>query len=362
MWECKYGKEPLDLKLFTIRVFQKIWILLIGLLIGAILGGGIYYVNKVVMAKGSEYKAESVVYVDFAKDDQGNYYYAFNSIGWSDLVKTDLMVEETLKNMTLEATPEEIKASVAVRPGTDYRMILLDVTNTNPKLAMDIAKGMEQAFLNLGQELRECERIRVITTPESAPLVVVDTHTLRAAFGGALLTGVLTVLALLFWAALDDSLYTAIAFEKRYRLPALGTITKKRQQSYMTELKNNVEWLGTKYKHLGMLTLPEDTVEPKQLDEIVKIIKNTGVIIDAITTETPDREYYNQARSYDGIVLAIRWGESGGAVEQYLSTLIQQDCRVAGAILYDGEDRILNWYAAGFRKTSMQAGAGRTSL
>ena len=56
MREWPYAKEPFDTKLFVLRFIKKIHWVLIGMLIGAVLVGGGYYIKKVVLGGPVEYE------------------------------------------------------------------------------------------------------------------------------------------------------------------------------------------------------------------------------------------------------------------------------------------------------------------
>ena len=50
-------------------------------------------------------------------------------------------------------------------------------------------------------------------------------------------------------------------------------------------------------------------------------------------------------RKSSGVVLMVPWGDkSGNVVEKTIAFLEKQDCKIAGAILYDVEDAFLRKY------------------
>ena len=78
MWECKYGKEPLDTRLCFLRLVQKWWLVLLAAVAGAILFGGIYFLTHVVYGPAREYVAESEFYIEYVgavtQEQQYTYY------------------------------------------------------------------------------------------------------------------------------------------------------------------------------------------------------------------------------------------------------------------------------------------------
>ena len=47
MWECNYGKEPLDIRLLVLRFLRKSPLILAAALLGALCVGGPYFLVKV---------------------------------------------------------------------------------------------------------------------------------------------------------------------------------------------------------------------------------------------------------------------------------------------------------------------------
>ena len=73
MREWPYAKEPFDTKLFVLRFMKKIQWVLLGILIGAFLIGGGYYLKKVVFGGPTEYEITTTYYIEYVhRDDKGN--------------------------------------------------------------------------------------------------------------------------------------------------------------------------------------------------------------------------------------------------------------------------------------------------
>ena len=72
MWECKYGKEPLDMRLCFLRLLRKAWLVALMAVLGAAVFGGIYFVSHVVYGPAREYKAESEFYIEYV--NKNSYY------------------------------------------------------------------------------------------------------------------------------------------------------------------------------------------------------------------------------------------------------------------------------------------------
>ena len=68
MHEIKYADAGMDIKKLILCLFGKIWVLIAASLLGAVLGGAIYGMARVVPESEREYQAVSKVYLDFAPD------------------------------------------------------------------------------------------------------------------------------------------------------------------------------------------------------------------------------------------------------------------------------------------------------
>ena len=64
-------REGIDLKLMALLYRKKIWISLVGMLVGAVFAGGLYFLMHVLYAPAREYEAVSKLYLTFAKMTTG---------------------------------------------------------------------------------------------------------------------------------------------------------------------------------------------------------------------------------------------------------------------------------------------------
>lgn len=59
MWRCEYGKEPFDMRLFVLLCRRRLWMVLAGILAGAALAGGVYYMKNVTFGGVIPYTMDS---------------------------------------------------------------------------------------------------------------------------------------------------------------------------------------------------------------------------------------------------------------------------------------------------------------
>ena len=65
MWQCDYGKEPFDMRLFVLLCARRLWVVLAGILAGLVLTGGIYYVKNVTLGGIIPYTMDSKYYLEY---------------------------------------------------------------------------------------------------------------------------------------------------------------------------------------------------------------------------------------------------------------------------------------------------------
>lgn len=227
MWECKYGREPLDTRLCLLRLLKKSWWLLGITLAGAVLSGGIYFLSHVVYGPAREYTAESQFYIEY-KDavTQEQQYTFYNKETWETLIHTDIFmdevwqeVQEATSSWDSEITREEICESVAATLLTDVRLVHATVTTPSPELTMIISRALEPGFVKFGNQQREIDEIRRVLTPVKAELTVFDNRLLQACILGAVLFFAFALFVCYLYAVLDTSIYVPLEFERRFGIP-----------------------------------------------------------------------------------------------------------------------------------------------
>lgn len=234
MWECKYGKEPLDTRLCFLRLLRKAWLLLLMAVLGAALFGGIYFLSHVVYGPAREYKAESEFYIEYKNAVTEEQQYTFyNKETWESLIHTDLFMDTVMEEaekqtaaMDRVITRKEVSDAVFATLLTDVRIVHVTVTTNSPFLTMVISGALEPAFVKFGEQQREIDEIRPILIPEEAALTVADNRNVQACVLGAVVFVCFTLFAMYLYAALDTSIYIPLEFERRFGIPMEVSSTK----------------------------------------------------------------------------------------------------------------------------------------
>lgn len=352
MQECAYGREPLDLKLLLLHLLNKIWIIFLIAILGELLCGGIYFLNKIVFGEGITYEAVSTYYVDYGTDSlTDNAFTYINGTTWNDVwVHSDAFVGKILKKTEEEArrltgralTAEEIKASVSAALETDLRVPILTVRTESPDLTLLISRALEETMLEFGEsgELKEINGIRLVISPEMAERKILDDRTGRACILGVVLGAFFALVGLCLYYMLDDSIHVPETFEYRYGIPMLGTINS-------AELPQNFAHLFRDKKTVSLLSVEAETAVGDVEKELKKALE--GHLTDKEFVCMPGIEQSPQVveriRETDGLLLLIEAGaHDSKRIEHQLQLLKKQDIEITAALLIHADEKFLRAY------------------
>ena len=319
----KYANEGMDCKKLFILFLQKFWIAVLAAVLGAVLGGGIYLLQHVVLNSTREYRAESKIYLDFAPDETGEVYQAYNGYTWNDLMSTDRILNTTMSYLPDRYTEEEVIAATSAQILSDLRLLTITITTFDADKTEEILKATDLSLVDMGKREKEFNNIEVIKETE-AKMVVADPRLLQAVLVGLVVALVLTLLAMALIYVLDDKIYVPGDLKSVTTLPFVGfqnTAGKEEElpEKLQKDLEINREYIAEKSGTL----------------ETVELRKN-----DAIT-----KQMYERLQKADGLLLAIPYGKMDRASLAYRIEQLQlQDCKPAGILIQDADMRFMKWY------------------
>ena len=218
--------EELDLKeLFEMFWNQKIKIILIVAIFAVI---GIIYTMTFVTP---EYTATTTLVL--AGQESAN---ASNTITttdltinsklvatYSELVTSTNVVRQVISNLGIPMEEETLKKNISVsaREGTD--MIEIDVINTNPKYAMQIANETAKVFMNQVAEIYNINNVHVVDQAEEPKAPSNINHT-KDVMIFAFIGVVISVIYVLIANMLDNTIKTREEVERLYKIPVIAEI------------------------------------------------------------------------------------------------------------------------------------------
>lgn len=352
MWECAYGREPLDGKLFLLRLTKRIWVLLVAALLGALLCGTIYFVQKIVLGEGITYETTSTYYVDYGTDPlTDNTFTYINGTTWNDMwIQSDVFISDILKKTGMEAekilgkplTEQMLKSYISADLPSDLRMPVTKVKTPDAKLTMLIKTALEEEMLTFGANgaWKEIDEIRLVISPAQAERTIVDNRIVRACVLGAILAVFFTFVFMAFCFVTDDSIYVPATFEYRYHIPMLGTL-------HSPELWQNFKALYQGKEKVSVICVDEEIaatdVSAALTDKLtekacqVQLIGMPGVLT------CP--EVIPRIKETDGLILCISAGKKDGRrIAHMLNLLQKQDIAVTAALLIHEDEWLQKAY------------------
>ena len=308
-----YMEQGMDFKRLFLVLEKKIWLILLGAIVGATLGAVTYKTVTNIIDGEPEYRASADYYITFFKDG-ADYYNAYT---WDGILRDDPIVDYALTLLPEEITKDMVKAAVSGEMLGDYRILTVHVNAATPELANTIAKAYQESLWHFGQEIELLNTVE-LWSQEEAVVFEKNTKTGNAAFLGALIAAVLVVFGLLFYYLLEDAVYVEKDGEMRFGLPVYGLLTKGNDEIQKQMFRENL-----KYAFGG------DETETWN-----------GEII-------PTEGDYARLRDVKNLLVNIPWGRNNARqVERVLRQLKLQGCEVKGLMITEAEDWFVKAYYA----------------
>lgn len=328
MWECSYSREPINYRLLWLRLIQRLWLLPLGALVGAVLVGGVYYVSRMYLGQGRTYEAKTIYYLDFAEDTAGATYDCLNHYTWSEVIQMDQIAGRSLELLEGKLTREQYEEYVTATIESDVRYMYTRCTTTSPELSLEIDKALQQAVLEFGQSQKEFQEIRVTQAADEA-VDVSNIRTLNAVLLGAGIGVFAAVLGWLLKVIGDTSVYLPVSLENRYHGKCLGAPS-------MEEFGYNVETLVPSEKKKYLMSGDRSYT----LQELPEGMKEYQLVPNVILQ--PD----TASQMKDGVVVVyVKAGaQNGKQVERTLEQLSRQEIVVAATMLVEEDSFLIKRY------------------
>lgn len=348
--ENAYMQRTMDWKKIWLLYWQRAWLIIGIIIFAAALSAGVYKVVRALDNEGQLYRVSSDYYITFNFDEHENSVDYYNAYTWDSILRDDPIVDEALNVLPKDYTKEEVKASITGEMLGDYRILTVHSTHMDPQRAETIAVAYEKSLIVFADKIDMLNTIEMWSKEECQPVMEEDL-TANAVLLGAIIGVVTAIFALAFWCLLDDSIYVERDFTERFSIPFLGMMTKKQSEVCCQELKENLSYLLKEEQgyHLVFVNKDvsrEETSAENQTDKKVDLLKKIKLLHEGIEgIITLQGNSLETLRNSSGAVLMIPWGDKNGKiVEKMISFLKKQDCKIAGAVLYDADDTFLKQY------------------
>lgn len=348
MWQCNYGKEPFDMRLFVMLCIRRLWVVLAGAVAGFVLVGGIYYLKNVTFGGVIPYAIDSKYYVEYAVDpsDQQVYSY-FASYTWNDLIKSDAMVAEMLKKLKRPMTEQELKDSFEAELVSDLRICYIHTVHEDAQTAREIDRVAGEAIVAVGEQQKELIEVSLSSRGEPR-LAMPDLRTLRACVLGVVLGIFFSVFGMSVQVMLEEKIYVPGTLAGRYGIPVAGYVNREGKPSeelaaqlaglFSGKQKIGVTAVNGELDLAGMVKLLEKEKKPAGDGEAPQ--KYTAV---PSLWQAP--EAGEALRSQDGILMLVEAGHDlGKGIEETLRLLEQLKISVDAMVLVGADDRMIRHY------------------
>ncbi|MDE6749189.1 MAG: hypothetical protein K2K21_09050 [Lachnospiraceae bacterium] len=326
----KYVDEGMDCKKVLLLFLKNIWIAVLAAVFGAIIGGGIYLLDHVVLSSNREYQAESELRLNFAQDETGEAYQAYNGYTWNDLMSTNLILNATMSYLPDTYTEEEVIASTKAGILSDIRILTITITTSNPDMTKEIMKATNLSLVELGEREKEFISIEVIKETETK-LITADSRLLQAVLTGLTIALILSLIAMALAYVLDDRIYVPGDLKCVTGLPFIGF-----------HFTNNTEDVKKSGKAILLKKLKGDM----ELNRTY-LMKENGVIdtLELNKKSSVTEEICDKLRKADGLILIIPYGKMDRTSLAYrIDQLTLQGCKIVGITIENADMRFMKWY------------------
>ncbi len=386
-----FMQEGMDIKKFALCLHKKLGAILLITALGAFICGGVYImVRELVME--TTWQAQSKFYLQFV--NRANAEQSYNGYTWNDLLHGDPVMDKIMEAMernrpsNLAGTDDTtfrkmVEDALEAKILSDSRLLTVFATGSSEEWTALVQSAAEEGLLRFGEEQEEIISMEINNSipPE---VVVWSDRTAQAVIGGGVFFFVVSLFAWIFAYILDDSLYVIADAEKRYPFPLLGLLIKNSdgedRQPYADELAENTAYLLKDEQRLLFLspddlsfinsgdgspqkegstekgdgTGKKDGLGRSVLADKVRLIfdnimENKALKPMWITSTLQSDPTVNSIglilREVDGVILAVPFGKRNGKqIDRTISFLKNQDCRILGIVIIEGNEKFWKRY------------------
>lgn len=375
-----YKNRGMDLKRFTLYFQKKIWIILLLILVGGMIGAISYRMIR-TMKMPVEYESVSKLYITFNQDENGDVYQYYNGYTWNELLDTDPILIAIMNHLT-GYEEEEVKDAASAEILSDIRLLTITVKGDSEKMVREIQAAVEEGLADYADQSEELRKIVTIRSDMPRRIYWSD-DTTKALIAGAVLFGLVSFFVFGFMYVLDDGVYVQADVERRYPYKALGIMTRNQKglQPFVRELKADLLYVMGDSRDMLLLDM-DNHGELRQADMDKLLNWEEGGILGGdkdiggelvwhVRKEDEDEEdedilpepkewkitVFNESdmgeeqcaaiRKNGGVILLIPFGNDvSRKTERMLSFLKNQDCNVYGIIVTEADEEYLNRYFA----------------
>lgn len=344
MKEERFWQEGMDGKRLALCLFRRIWLLPAAGVAGAVLAVGIYLLHALALAGPAEYQVFSQYRIWFDSEKYGDIQDYYNAYTWGEIMRTDQVLDYVMEDLPETVTKEQVKAAVSVGQMNDIRLMPLYVITQDAALSERIALAYRTGLPRFAEALEgltgmECWQLDPVAAVPRA------TRTVHAALSGFFLGAAAAFFGLLVYGCLDDTIYLEEDLAGKYAWPVLGTVTRKREEGLLEELKTNWTYCLAGKEEIWLAG--PGVQEGKGI--LAEVWKDRAEKMHQAAWPLCPEEAEELRKN--GVVLLLPWGSvKESRVRHMALQLEKQQVKILGAALCDASDGFLKAYYGWKRK------------
>lgn len=337
MWQCKYAREPFNMRLYAMRCIQNAGWIVLGFVLGVLIIGGGYYLKNVSFAGALPYEVVTKYYVEYEQDPESDRVFSyFTGYTWNDWIKSGELSGRVQELLGTSLPVEEFTAFYEMSMPSDVRMPYLTVSHTDAKEAERISEAVTQVLSEFGENQREIRTVSVVDVI-GPRLERPDIRTWRACVLGAVVGTFFALFYLSVKLIIEGAIYLPETFTYRYQIPMIGYCDREGVPSLA--VKVHLDKLMSGKSEIGITSLEEDIdlIAYKRalgLDEAVCIPS---------VLQVP--EAGTKLAETQGNILLVKYGkDNAGAMEELIHFCEIQNIKIDCALLVEADASLIRWY------------------
>ena len=210
-----YMNETMDMRRFFLCLKTRIWMIVLCVFVGALIGEGAYKAYYSITDGQDRYQRSCDFYITFNEADHPNGMDYYNAYTWGQFLLDDKMIEHVM-DFGGKYTKDEIKAAVTSLMMSDYRVLTVIVSGTDTRKIEAIYEAYKFAMPQFAQDVEEITSISVWSEDD---MIKINDHTrtFNAAILGAILGLFISSLAWALYYCMDDRIYTQSDWCRRFK-------------------------------------------------------------------------------------------------------------------------------------------------
>lgn len=347
-WEMRYGDEPADSRLFILRFMSRIHIVILSALLCAAAVCACHLFIRLSSEK--MYMTESDLYLEYIPAADSNELIYFNKYTWEQMSHDSAVIDEIIAaDPSLD--PETVKTSFLATLNSDVKVLTLQVKNPDPDMAVRIMNAAIPGISAFAESLPEIVSVRVIGAGTDAAPIPPDIRLLRSIVLGALIGILFSVLIVSYSIISDDRIYLPETIEKRYLIPAAGTLSYANIGEVLPDLAGDDGFILASALPASKIKAVADELKKKGAKPEDRFL---------ILEDTEKEGLPEEIKKADKpIVYVFSSDKSTRSDERALSLLSRYDKEPMCAVLTDSHDTLVRNYYLGKHSRFAKMASGR---